>query len=194
MSYISKGGELIQEFTEIESGRKKDRPELLEAISLCNLIGATLVIAKLDRLSRNASFTLSLVDSGIKFVAVDMPNANELTVGIMSIIAQDEAKRISERTTAALKMKSIRLAVTGKKLGTPANLTGTARINSIISRKESAKNNDNNRKALALVRAYKGLSLSKIAFLLNTNGFKTSGNCDFTATSVKRIKELYGER
>ena len=93
---------IVGEFVEVESGKKSDRPELAKALALCRLHGARLVIAKLDRLSRNAHFLLGLKESGVEFVAADMPNANQLTVGIMAVVAEDEAKRISERTKAAL--------------------------------------------------------------------------------------------
>lgn len=91
---VSRGAEVLARFTEVESGRKADRPELAKALHLAKVTGATLVIAKLDRLSRNASFLLALRDSGVRFVAVDMPEANDLTVGIMALVAQTEREAI----------------------------------------------------------------------------------------------------
>lgn len=93
---------LLGEHVEVESGRKNDRPELLKALEHCRLTGAKLVIAKLDRLSRNAHFLIGLQEAGVPFVAADMPNANELTVGIMALVAREERKAISSRTKAAL--------------------------------------------------------------------------------------------
>jgi DNA invertase Pin-like site-specific DNA recombinase len=93
---------LLGEFTEVESGKKDDRPQLQKALHLAKVTGARLVIAKLDRLSRNAAFLLNLRDAGVRFVAVDMPDANETVVGIMAVLAQDERERISARIKAAL--------------------------------------------------------------------------------------------
>ena len=94
--------DLIDEFIEVESGKLADRPQLARALAACRMHRATLVVAKLDRLARNAHFLLGLRDAGIEFVAVDMPAANRLTVGIMAMVAEEEARLISERTRAAL--------------------------------------------------------------------------------------------
>lgn len=110
-----KEAKLIASFEEVESGKSNDRPELQKAMRQCKLTGATLVISKLDRLSRNAAFLLALRDSGIRFIAADMPDANELTVGIMAVLAEDERKRISTRTKEALAAAKAR----GQKLGNP---------------------------------------------------------------------------
>ena len=92
-----------------------DRPELKQALHLAKVTGATLVIAKLDRLSRNAAFLLTLRDSGVRFSAVDLPEANDLTVGIMALVAQQEREAISRRTKEALSVARSR----GVKLGNP---------------------------------------------------------------------------
>jgi DNA invertase Pin-like site-specific DNA recombinase len=106
-------GALAEEFTEIESGKHADRPQLARALDACRLTGAVLVIAKLDRLSRDAHFLLGLEKAGVEFVAADMPNANRLTVRLMAVIAQEEREMISARTKAALERARAR----GTKLG-----------------------------------------------------------------------------
>ena len=93
---------LAAEFTEVESGKKEDRPELAKALPACRVYGAKLVIAKLDRLSLDAHFLLGLEKAGVDFVAADMPHANRLTVGIMAMVADEERRMISQRTKAAL--------------------------------------------------------------------------------------------
>jgi hypothetical protein len=110
-----RGATIIARFTEVESGRNPDRPELGRALHLAKVTGATLVIAKLDRLSRNAAFLLTLRDSDVRFVAVDMPEANDLTVGIMALVAQQEREAISKRTKEALAVAKAR----GVRLGNP---------------------------------------------------------------------------
>src|SRR2546423_6629915 len=99
---------LVAEFTEIESGKHNDRPELAKALAACKKQRAKLVIAKLDRLSRNLAFIAALMESGVEFVAVDNPHANKLTVHILAAVAQHEREMISERTQAALKAAGAR--------------------------------------------------------------------------------------
>lgn len=114
------GGQVLATFTEVETGKANDRPELAKALHLAKVTGATLVIAKLDRLSRNAAFLLTLRDSGVRFVAADMPDANELTVGVMALIAQHEREAIAKRTREALQAARAR----GRVLGNPKEAGG----------------------------------------------------------------------
>ena len=111
----SRGAEVAARFTEVESGRHARRPELSRALHLSKVTGATLVIAKLVRLSRNAAFLLALRDSGVRFVACDLPEANDLTVGIMALVAEAEREAISRRTREALAVARTR----GVRLGNP---------------------------------------------------------------------------
>lgn len=104
---------LVAEFVEIESGKRNDRPELAKALALCRIHKAVLLVAKLDRLARNVAFTATLMESGVKFVAVDMPDVNDMVIHILASVAQGEAKAISDRTKAALRAAKAR----GKKLG-----------------------------------------------------------------------------
>ena len=102
-NYISaQGGDLLEEYVEVESGKRNDRPELHKAISRCQVSRATLIIAKLDRLSRNVAFIANLMDAGIDFVACDNPFANRLTIHILAAIAEHEREMISRRTREAL--------------------------------------------------------------------------------------------
>ncbi len=107
------GAKIDGEYAEVETGKRKDRPELAKAVAHAKRTKATLVVAKLDRLSRNAGFLLALRDSGLPLIFCDMPGANELTVGIMAVVAEEERKMISRRTKEALQAAKQR----GVKLG-----------------------------------------------------------------------------
>ena len=98
----SRGWQAVAEFTEVESGKRNDRPELSKALHRAKVTGSVLVVAKLDRLSRNVAFLATLQESGVRFLAADMPEANELTVHIMAAVAQEERKAIGRRTREAL--------------------------------------------------------------------------------------------
>ncbi|WP_024922006.1 MULTISPECIES: recombinase family protein [unclassified Afipia] len=126
--------DLVGEFTEVESGKNNSRPELARALDACRKHKARLVIAKLDRLSRNLAFIAALMESGVEFVAVDNPHANKLTVHILAAVAQHEREMISERTRSALQAAKAR----GKVLGNPrlreAALTGSAAVKASAER------------------------------------------------------------
>ena len=104
---------LLREIVEIESGKRNDRPALAEALRLCRQQKATLVIAKLDRLARNVHFISGLMESGVEFLAVDMPSANRFVVHILAAVAEQEAEAISKRTKAALAAAKERGTVLG---------------------------------------------------------------------------------
>jgi len=104
---------LVAEYREVETGKRDDRPQLAAALAACRVLGCILVIAKLDRLSRNAAFLINLESSGVEFVAADMPHANRLTIHLMAILAQHERELISKRTTEALAAAKARGVVLG---------------------------------------------------------------------------------
>lgn len=116
----SRKATITKTFTEVESGRNNDRPELAKAIKEARLTGSTLVIARLDRLGRNAAFLMKLRDSGVDFVCADMPEANAMTVGMMALVAEYEATVLSERIKAALRATKERGTVLGNPNGAAA--------------------------------------------------------------------------
>lgn len=181
-------GRLVAEITEVESGKRNDRPKLAEALAACRIHGAVLVIAKLDRLARNAAFLLSLKDGRVEFVAVDMPNANRLTVGIMALVAEDEAERISARTKAALAAAKAR----GVKLGTPGNLSNRE-LGSIRGNERKVALADQRAKELlpviTAIQAEGCITLRAIAAALNARAISTARGREWTAMQVKRLME-----
>ena len=178
----------VAEYIEIESGRKKERPKLKEALSLCRKEGATLIVAKLDRLARNVSFLSNLLESDVEIVFCDFPQANKMVLHILSAISQYEAELIAVRTKSALQAKKAR----GVQLGKAENLMNKfeqAVQHSIVANKAKAENNPNNMRAIALLRSLsiQGKSLSEMTCLLNEQGFVTSKGCKFQITQVKRL-------
>jgi DNA invertase Pin-like site-specific DNA recombinase len=178
---------VIKEFVEVESGKKADRPELMKAFQACRLFGAKLVIAKLDRLSRDAHFLLGLEKAGVDFVAADMPQANRLTVGIMAIVADEERRMISARTKAALAQAKKRGAQLGGYRG--AKITPTVRK----SARAAVKARTDARKAdlapvISELRSAQITSLSGLARALTERSIPTSrGGSEWSAVQVSRV-------
>jgi DNA invertase Pin-like site-specific DNA recombinase len=174
---------IFKEFTDIESGKNNNRPELQKAIMEAQKQKAHLLIAKLDRLSRNASFIFMLRDAKIDFTCCDMPQANSITIGIMAVLAQDERERISQRTKAALQ----ELKKRGIKLGNPQNLNLEAIEKGRATRINNAHSNENNRKASALIVSLRTQQKSfyEITKQLNGLGFKTRRGGCFSQNQVQ---------
>jgi DNA invertase Pin-like site-specific DNA recombinase len=131
----------VADYLEVESGRKSARPQLLAAIAQAQREDAVLLVAKLDRLARSVAFLATLMESRVRFQAVDLPAADEFTLHILAAVAQKEASAISSRTRDALAAKKAR----GFTLGTPANLTDEAKIKGLAARQTNAQTNVNNR-------------------------------------------------
>lgn len=188
-----RGAEVLQTFTEVESGKSAKRPELERALHLAKVTGATLLIAKLDRLSRNAAFLLTLRDSGVRFVAVDMPDANELTVGIMALVAQQERELISKRTREALRAAKAR----GKRLGNPNGAEplkragrGNAQALAAI-RHQADAHAESLRPVVAAIRAEGTSTLGGIARALNDRRMLTPrGGAWHKSSVVNLLKRL----
>jgi DNA invertase Pin-like site-specific DNA recombinase len=180
--------QLVADFTEIETGKNNNRPELARALAACRVHRATLVVAKLDRLSRNAAFLMALRDSGVQFVAVDMPEAGALTVGIMALVAQQEREAISQRTRAALAAARRR----GVQLGTPGNLTDRGRRRgtraSIAVRQTLAVERARDLSPVVDELRAEGLhSLRELAAGLNARGITTPRGGEWSAVQVSRL-------
>jgi DNA invertase Pin-like site-specific DNA recombinase len=178
---------LIAEHVEVESGKHDhNRPALNKALDACKVYGATLVIAKLDRLSRDAHFLLGLQKAGVKFIAVDMPEANEMVVGMMALVAQAERRMISERTKAALAAAKAR----GTRLGQPK---GYQIPSDLQTRKLGAATNAANADVFAerlrpILVELEGLSANAAAAELNQRGVQTARGGQWTARSVLNLK------
>ena len=182
---FSKGTRLLAEYVEVESGKQDKREQLAAAIAHAKRHSAVLLIAKLDRLSRNAGFVFALRDSGVDFVCCDMPDANTLTIGIFATIAQHERETIAKRTKDALAAKRAR----GQELGTVANMTAAGRAKGQQQRQLNAQSNKANVQARQLINLLSvgGASLVMIANKLNDTEYRTRRGCLFTPTSVRRL-------
>lgn len=186
----SRNGSIVAKFKEVESGKHEDnRPELKRALDYCALTGATLLVAKLDRLSRDAEFLLRLQKSKVRFMACDMPEANEMTVGLMAVIAQGERKLISERTRKALAAAKAR----GVKLGATDNtrVKGHEKKGSKIAAKvRMAAADERAGQVMVYIRAAQASgagSLRQIAAWLNERGIPTARGNTWDATAVARV-------
>jgi DNA invertase Pin-like site-specific DNA recombinase len=183
---------LVEEHVEVESGKRDDnRPALARAFDACRVFNAKLVIAKLDRLSRDAHFLLGLQKAGVEFIAVDMPHANRLTVGIMALVAEQEREAISQRTKAALAAAKARGTRLGKPKGTPVQGAEVGRV-------RGAAANAANAKAFAermrpVLDKVSGLSANAAAQELDRRGYATARGGAWSATQVINIRRRLEE-
>jgi DNA invertase Pin-like site-specific DNA recombinase len=180
-------GALAEEFTEVETGKNADRPQLSRALEACRLTGAVLVIAKLDRLSRDAHFLLGLEKAGVEFVAADMPNANRLTVRLMAVIAQGEREMISARTKAALAAARARGTKLGGNRGGPKVDCAMGRAARIRAADEYARKVGPI--ALAAWQEVGGakVSFGRAAAVLKERGIRTPRGGQWTRAAVRSL-------
>lgn len=191
-AFLRPGDRLLQlPYVEVESGRKATRPQLDAALERCRRTGATLLVAKLDRLARDAHFLLGLQKAGVEFIACDMPHANRLTVGIMALVAEEEARAVSARTKAALAAAKAR----GVKLGgdrgyRPAGAPEAALAS--VARAEAADRAAH--RVMPIVRDLQaqGLSLRAIARELAARSIPTPRGGEWTAAQVSRSIQRAG--
>lgn len=182
----------IAEYIEVESGRHNDRPQLKAALEHCRKTGATLIVAKLDRLARSLQFLCSLLDSDVDIIFCDFPNCNKMVLSILGSVAQYEAELASARTKASLQAKKNQ----GYKLGNPEHLLNKhaeaiARSNQTNSNK--SRTNPNNKRAVAMLRVLvsQDKNLTEIARTLNDEGFVTANGCAFSPATVHRLIKRY---
>lgn len=186
----SANGKLVDEFQEVESGKRNDRPEIGAALAACRLKRATLIIAKLDRLARNVSFISSVMESGVDFVACDNPHATRFTIHILAAVAELEREQISARTKAALAAAKAR----GQRLGNPRLTPGdTCRARKARAARSHAHATD----VLPYIEAARKAGCagnSEIARALTARGIETpAGGSTWNATQVRRVIAKAGE-
>lgn len=191
IEHFLKDGDIVQEFTDVKSGKNIiDRLELNKAIELCAKEGYTLAIAKIDRLSRRTEDALEIYNRlDGRLFSCDIPNLDKFTLTLFMAIADREREMIGIRTKAALQAKKER----GEKMGNAHNLTDDGRSKGRAAHSKKAADNENNRKATAMICEYKanGMTLQAIADKLNSYGFKSSTGKDFQKTTVNRIYKRY---
>jgi DNA invertase Pin-like site-specific DNA recombinase len=188
-------GKIVQEYTEVEHGTRKGngRPQLAAALAACRVHGATLVIAKLDRLARNVAFTSNLMESGVEFTAVDFPQANRLTIHILAAIAEHEAEMISTRTKAALAAAKRRGVALGGDRGNIQWIYRKGNKASASVRSEAAAQRARDlRPVIDDLKAHGAVSLRELAAGLNSRGITARRGAEWTATQVMRVIERLG--
>ncbi|ADW71461.1 recombinase family protein [Granulicella tundricola] len=181
----------VREIVEIESGKRNDRPTLAEALALCKRRRATLVIAKLDRLARNIHFITGLMESGVDFLAVDMPEANPTMIRMMAVFAQHEAEAISSRTKAALAAAKARgTKLGGRRVSSEEFAVIAASGRRVSAKVRSAKAAATRAELLPVIAEIRGEgkgTLQQIAAELNARGEKTPRGGDWSPVQVMRV-------
>lgn len=187
----SRGYQLIESYQENESGRHNDRPEIAKAIARCKTSGATLLIARLDRLARNASFVTRLQDEKVKFICADMPDMNETVVGIMAILAQQYSKSVSVATSAAIRARIARGLPWDQ--GKENLVKSRAWEKSAAAKKKAARQRANGALQHAVDLRTADRSLQQIADRLNETGHRTKHGHIYTPTTVSRLLKMREE-
>lgn len=186
--YIGDDDQLHAEFIEIESGKSDDnRPELHKAFAQCRIRKATLIVAKLDRLSRNAAFLLTLRDSGASFICADMPEANTMTVGVMALVAQHERETISRRTKEALEALKAQGKQLGGYRGQPVDGKALATLSGAARGKLADAYANDLRGAIEQARKDGATSLQTIADHLNAQGITTRRGGRWNKEGVRTV-------
>jgi DNA invertase Pin-like site-specific DNA recombinase len=190
LDYLNGGKwKLISEYTEVESGKRNDRPQLERALAACRVRGATLIVAKLDRLARNVHFVSTLMESGVEFCAVDFPQANRLTIHILAAVAEHEAECISQRTKAALAAAKARGVVLGGDRGGRA--PASARRAALEARQAKARERASDLAAdIKDIREGGATSLQAIAEALNARSIAAPRGGVWSATQVSRVVRM----
>ena len=179
--------QLVAEVVEVESGKRNDRPKLQEALALCRLHGAALIIAKLDRLARNVAFVSQLMDGDVDFIAGDFPQANRLTVHILAAVAEHEREAISARTKAALaaaKARGVRLGNDGSNLANRA--VGASKGTASRKAKASQRARDV-MPVINLLRKTGVIGLRRIAAALNERSIPAARGGKWSPVQVRRV-------
>lgn len=179
----SVSGTILASYTEIESGKRKDRPELANALAHAKRVRAVLIVAKLDRLARNVAFLSALMESGVDFMAADMPTANRLTIHILAAVAEDEARRISERTKAALAARRAR----GLPLGNPGNLRRGNSPAPALNRAKAAADAERMRPIVAAIVAEGVDGVRELCRELNARGYTTANGSAWHPQTTARL-------
>jgi DNA invertase Pin-like site-specific DNA recombinase len=173
---------LAADFTEVESGKRSDRPQLAAALAMCKRLRAKLIVANLSRLSRNVSFISALMDSGVEFVAADMPHANKMALQVLAVFAEYERDQISERTRRALAQAKER----GVQLGGPKRLEASA-LGAAANKGNAERFAANTLPIIREIQASGVTTLRGVARALNARGVPSARGVPWSPVAVSNI-------